>query len=208
MIPWSRIQDTPLAYQAQGVIDLNEDSGCSYHNWSHIVSMYQYLADTNEPYDGALDWAILFHDIVYDDKPEKEYRSAKTFRDMQPRYNGCSFSDNVWELERVCQLILQTSDHVVTNRQGGSAIIRADLHGLTSPAQTMRNFLNIMDESCALYSIDKNLFAENSEQFMTELYVRVSQNVMLEPNHADFYKSVQRGIKQTIDLSKMLRGEF
>jgi len=27
----------------------------------------QYLEDTDEPYDEALDWVVMFHDVVYDE---------------------------------------------------------------------------------------------------------------------------------------------
>ena len=43
VFPWSRVQDTPLASIARELISYNK---CEYHNWDHVVSMYQYLADT------------------------------------------------------------------------------------------------------------------------------------------------------------------
>jgi predicted metal-dependent HD superfamily phosphohydrolase len=166
--------------------------------------MYQYLADTNEPYDEALDWAILFHDIVYDEKSEKELRSAEVFVDMIHRYEGCT--PDIWERDRVSQLILRTVDHTVTSVQGASAIIRADLHGLTKRLTSFENFGKIMKESMALYGIDEVEFCKNTEKFMTDLMFRVHSNIELDPNHTDFYLKVGEGIHLTITLARMIRG--
>ena len=68
---WTKIQDTELAVAAWEIIDKNEAWGCDYHNGWHVLEMYKYLVKTNEPYDECLDWAVLFHDIVYDSEPEK-----------------------------------------------------------------------------------------------------------------------------------------
>jgi len=76
---WSRIQNTELATEAYVLMNENEMAGCQYHNNQHIEEMYQYLEDTDEPYDEALDWVVMFHDVVYDEKPEKEARSANCF---------------------------------------------------------------------------------------------------------------------------------
>lgn len=203
-VAWSRIQDTPLASEARGLIELNGLFGCAYHNLEHVESMYQYLADTNEPYDEALDWAILFHDIVYDEKPEKEYRSMKTFAEMAERFDGCT--PDIWERDRVCKLIMYTHDHVVTQYPGSSAIVRADLHGLTNGLTTYQNFGKIMTESMKLYNIDMVTFAENSEKFMRGLLSRVSANVIIDPDYADFYSSVCDGIAYTISLSQFAQG--
>ena len=71
--PWSQVQYTELFQMARLVIYNNSDHRkLTYHNWNHVKSMYQYLSDTDEPYDNALDWAVLFHDIVYDNKSDKE----------------------------------------------------------------------------------------------------------------------------------------
>ena len=73
---WTRIAETELGAAAWDILD---SSRCEYHNGWHVLAMYDYLDKTNEPYDECLDWAILFHDIVYDDQPQKEYRSAVMF---------------------------------------------------------------------------------------------------------------------------------
>lgn len=200
---WSRIQDTQLASEARGRIELNELAGCTYHNLEHVESMYQYLADTNEPYDEALDWAVLFHDIVYDDQPEKELRSMKLFVEMAENFDGCT--PDIWERSKVTNLIMYTRDHVVKH-PSSSAIVRADLHGLTNGLTTYQNFGKIMTESMKLYNIDVVTFAENSEKFMRGLLSRVSANAIIDPDYADFYSSACDGIAYTISLSQFAQG--
>ncbi len=205
VIPWSQVQDTELAQMARLIIWDNYDNReLAYHNWDHVQSMYQYLADTNEQYDEALDWAVLFHDIVYDQKSEKEYRSMKVFADMVERYEGCT--PDIWERDRVCKLIMCTADHIVTQYPRSSAIIRADLHGLTNTLTTIENFVKIMKESTALYSITETEFAQNSEQFMRQLLSRVTNNSKIDREHAVFHARIRDGIMTTIKLSQIMQG--
>jgi predicted metal-dependent HD superfamily phosphohydrolase len=202
---WSRVQDTPLAQAARLIIWDNYDNReLAYHNWDHVLAMYKYLALSNEPYDEALDWAVLFHDIVYDEKPEKELRSMQVFADMVERYEGCT--PDIWERDRVCKLIMYTVDHVVTQYPKSSAIVRADLHGLTKRLTTFENFGKIMKESMALYGIDEIVFVKNTEKFMTDLLFRVCANIQIDPDHEEFYLSVAEGISLTITLARAIKG--
>ena len=205
---WSRIQGTQLASEARGHIELNELAGCTYHNLEHVESMYQYLADANEPYDEALDWAVLFHDIVYDEKPEKELGSAKKFMDLIDCYEGCTL--NIDEKWFVFDLIMATADHICENgpnREYLSRMIRADLHGLTNQLTAFQNFGKIMSESMKLYNIDTVTFAENSEKFMDELFFRVKKNIHTDPDHQDFYVKACEGILYTIELAQFIQGK-
>lgn len=200
-IVWSRIRYTELGRVAFNKICSGR--GLHYHNILHVQSMYQYLYDANEPYDEALDWAILFHDIVYDKDPDKELRSAVMFSDLKEKYEGCSF--DLLDEGHVASLIMSTEDHIV-QYPSQSPIIRADLHGLSNPVSTFHNFYSIMKESMALYGIDEKTFAVNSEQFMQGLYKRVEKNKSIDKDHVEFYDSVLSGIDRTIELSKIARG--
>lgn len=203
---WSKILDTELAVKACEIMDTNEARGCTYHNGWHIREMYLYLEKTNEPYDECLDWAVLFHDIVYDNQPEKEYRSADMFvKKTAFSGNGCNltFEDRC----RVVNMIYATENHICEN-SNQSAIIRADLHALADPVQTFRNYKLILDESMYLYKIDEKTFADNNIKFMSGLYDRVEKNMETDPNHREFYKDVKRGIVSTINLSRILKGDL
>lgn len=211
---WSKIQDTELAVAAWENIDNNEARGCDYHNGWHVLEMYNYLDKTNEPYDECLDWAVLFHDIVYDNQPEKEYRSAVMFSDMKAKYSGCNL--NPLDEGHVAGLIMATKDHIVSY-PSYSPIIRADLHALTNPLDTFYNFHKILHESMYLYKIDEETFADNNIRFMggnplgdddRGLYGRVEKNMETDPDHRDFYNQVKRGIVSTINLSRILKGDL
>jgi predicted metal-dependent HD superfamily phosphohydrolase len=210
---WTRITDTELGQKAWDILDVSD---CEYHNGWHVLKMYNYLHETNEPYDESLDWAVLFHDIVYDAKPEKELRSAKMFVQMVEQFAGCKL--RAAEQGRVYSLIMRTVDHtVIPEVKGSSAIIRADLHGLTNPVEAFINYYSILNESVCLYNIDEKTFAENNIRFMggnplggddRGLYGRVEKNMETDPDHREFYKEVKRGIVSTINLSRILKGDL
>lgn len=202
---WTKIQDTELAVAAWENIDNNEARGCDYHNGWHVLKMYNYLDKTNEPYDECLDWAVLFHDIVYDSQPEKEYRSAVMFSDMKAKYSGCDL--NPLDEGHVAGLIMATKDHIVLY-PSYSPIIRADLHALTDPLDTFYNFHKILHESMYLYKIDEETFADNNIQFMGGLYDRIEKNMEKDPDHREFYNQVKRGIVSTINLARILKGDL
>lgn len=204
---WSRIQDTELALEALIRINANEINGCDYHNYDHVESMYHYLEDTKVPYDEALDWAVLFHDIVYDDKPDKELRSAQLFIKMATKHRGCMLSQ--FDQFDVYNLILKTVDHKIDagTRPSDSAIVRADLHALTDSGQVVRNFVKIMDESMSLYGCSAEDFAEKNILFMVGLLERMLLNVlMVDKEEGRFYNDVADGIELTIRLANALRG--
>lgn len=199
---WTQIAKTELGMTAWDILAISK---CKYHNDWHVLRMYEYLHNTNEPYDECLDWAVLFHDIVYDNQPEKEYRSAVMFSDMKEKYSGCDLS--LLDEGHVAALIMATENHSVVY-SGYSPIIRADLHGLTSPIDTFYNFQFIMDESMRLYNINEVTFADNSIKFMGGLYDRVEKNMETDPDHREFYKQVKRGIVSTMNLSRILKGDL
>jgi predicted metal-dependent HD superfamily phosphohydrolase len=204
---WSRIQSSALATDAYVIMCENEIAGCTYHNNKHIREMYQFLEDTNFPYNEDLDWAIMFHDIVYDNQPEKEYRSKIKFAEMVIFQGNCNMS--IEFIAEVQSLIMATQYHneAMTTEPLKSAIIRADLHGLANPVKALSNFVKIMEESIILYNIDHKSFATNSIQFMTQLKDRVVQNKILDIEYDDFYDQVLTGIDSIIEYAKILKGD-
>jgi len=205
---WSRIQDTTeLALEAYILMNENEINGCQYHNNDHIDDMYQYFEDTNEPYDEALDWAVMFHDVVYDAEPEKESRSANLFFEMSKKYRGCNLDTN--GIDRVQFLIMETETHKVTKDvylKGSSAIIRADLHALTSNVDAINNFTKIMNESMSLYGCSIEDFAANNIQFMSGLHQRMAINILnVHEDEKLFFEMVQGGIDLTIRMAQAIK---
>jgi len=204
---WSKIQNTELATEAYLLMNENEINGCQYHNNSHIEAMYQYLEDTDEPYDEALDWAVMFHDVVYDAKPKKEWRSSLAFSEMKDKYRGCNLS--LWNMSKVSGLIMATETHILETKnlsRNYSAIIRADLHALTSKVDTINNFTKIMNESMNLYDCSVEDFADNNIQFMSSLHQRMATNVLnVDEGEKEFFRKVQNGIDLTIRMAQAIQ---
>lgn len=201
---WSKIRNHPLAKEAKAyIIRESSAAGLSYHNFEHVMQMYDYLERTGEPYNEALDWAVLYHDIVYDAMPEKEVRSAN-------RWIRDAVYHNLDEdmIKEAARMIKSTEKHLV-ERKEDSAIIRADLHALTDCMSTVNNFFKIMNECKSLYSIDEKTFASSTIEFMNGLISRVEQNYYkLDRDHQDFYKLVQGGILSNIEIAEIVRGKY
>jgi len=206
---WSKVYETDLGIYAQNLISENTKKyGLEYHNMDHIVSMYDYLDKTNEPYDEALDWAVLFHDIVYDDQPKKEWRSSLEFSKSSKEYCGCSLS--LYDISKVSGLIMMTEKHCLESKnldRTYSAIIRADLHQLGDRVKAFTNYYKIMQESMNLYNVDEVAFAQANLDFMNGLYQRVGENYYkYDRDYQEFHKSVGDGVLMTINLSETLLG--
>lgn len=200
MFKWSKITHTELAQKAiQAILDNFCERSLFYHNISHIERMYEYLDSINHPYDECLDWAVLFHDIVYDEKPEKEYRSAIMFSDMKEMYNGCDL--NALDEGHVVALIMATHDHRVFY-PSSSAIVRADLDALRYPEEARKNFENILRESMRLYKCDKVKAAEGSLNFMKSFINNIEKNKKSDRINEQFWNDVIVGINYTIQWSQ------
>jgi predicted metal-dependent HD superfamily phosphohydrolase len=204
---WSKIQNTDLALAAKGKIlsntfgdftNPNSDMILHYHNLDHIESMYAFLEKTNEPYDEVLDWAVLFHDSVYDSKPNKELRSALLFSSLVDKNSGCTLEED--DRIRVFQMIMNTEK----NERLPCPLVKADLHQLADPVQLFKNFNAIMLESMALYNMDEGEFAYNSELYMRALLDRVRDNLRY---HDSFWVKVEQGIMYTIQLAQIIQGK-
>lgn len=198
--PWTQVKDTELFETARYEIIKNSvERKLTYHNIYHVRSMYQYLDDIAEPYNEALDWAVIFHDIVYDSNPMKELRSGLRFLELAEQ-EGCSLPKE--ERHRVVQFILNTEKHDNIN----CPLVRADLHQLSNSVQTYKNFNAIMAESMALYGVSELQFAISSEQYMRALQQRLS--VAFEGKFVDgMWTSIRKGIRGTIALAKIIQGK-
>jgi len=201
--PWSKVQHDDQAYYAIDTIYINENKrGLKYHNLDHLYSMYSYLEVSGVPYDEALDWAVLYHDFVYDSAPEKEFRSAEMWKKTARIYNR---SEDM--IEEVHALIMTTSDHRATTPKS-FYLIRADLHQLRAPAQTVVNFYKIMEESINLYTITPEEYARSTLRFMPSLrlsvaYTKSKDDISLVP----FYEQAERGISRTVRLANEVLGQ-
>lgn len=194
MFVWSKIDEVDTLFLV--VLHQMQHNECDYHNLDHIAAMYQYLQDTNEPYDKALDWAILYHDVVYDELPDKEERSAKYFAEHALRSMSMDFVSQVEEL------IMATKLHIV-EKPHWSPIIRADLHALANLEIATKNMELIKVESMKLYGVSEQEWAKATVEFMQGLCKRVHDNAFAKDTlHATFYLEVFGGCVETIKLAQ------
>jgi hypothetical protein len=197
---WSKFENGPIGRKARERANMNN---CAYHNWGHVLTMYQFLEDEGAPYDPDLDAAIAFHDAVYDPAPKKEDRSAR-FLDVVSRGMPEEFADV--DVERSKQLIYETIEHGIGTKSSESArwIIRADLHQLTIGQAAYVNFGNILAESLFLYECSVEEFAQSNLDFMNGLRIRVARNQHFDTDYANFWHDVNCGIGETMALSNMM----
>lgn len=66
---WTKLKDTELWKRAETAYAAPE--GRHYHNMGHVMRLYEVAEETAVPYDRALDLAILAHDAIYDEKPQR-----------------------------------------------------------------------------------------------------------------------------------------
>jgi hypothetical protein len=201
---WSKLIETPIGYYAENIMRRNN---CGYHNWDHIIAMFNYLEENNYPYDIDLDAAILYHDSVYDNQPDKEIRSSELFYDYCKMYPD-RFA--ITHQNTVHLLIMETIDHSIKkgSDEVSRAIIRADLHGLADGETTFMNYHKIMNESIQLYNIDRKTFATNNIEFMISLQGRISYNIINDhKNYEHFWQNVLKGIDDTITMSQIILRE-
>jgi predicted metal-dependent HD superfamily phosphohydrolase len=190
---WSKIdEDSDDYYPAL----LWYDENLAYHNMNHIQECYEFLNAANAPYDADLDYAILFHDIIYDKDPLKEERSADFVLERFP------------EQTKSAEIILATAHHKITPDMDEPTrwMIRADLHGLASTHTTVINYSKIMEESMYLYDVSAKTFAEKNLDFMLKLLETAINNSFYDSDeHLQFWIDVSSGINLTINLSTAIR---
>lgn len=184
---YSKLIDTSIGEEARQLYNLNN---LQYHNFKHVLSCYNYLQCL--PYSSDLDYAVLYHDIVYDADQCKEQRSARLLLDKFP---------DEWEAARI---IMKTLDHriVDTSDTFGNAMVRADLHELSDSFLATKNYYSILAESKQLYRITAADFAHNNISFMEDLAETCYKNKEVDTGYSSFWENVLEGINTTIYISE------
>lgn len=193
---WSKFDEDSLEYYTASLF--YESNGLAYHNMDHIQKCYEYLEGMNVPYNEDLDYAVLFHDVVYDENPEKEKRSADFLLERWPTKT------------KAADIIMATAKHIITPDTDDLSrwMIRADLHALGSVHAAIVNYVNIMAESMYLYDISATEFAENNVSFMLNLRETIVNNTSTDgPEYLDFWNDVKFGVQFTMKLSHTIAEE-
>jgi predicted metal-dependent HD superfamily phosphohydrolase len=185
---WSKLINVGVGIVAKDYYDLNL---CQYHNWQHILDCYAYLEENNVPYSEELDFAVMHHDIVYDEWPNKEARSAGFLSTRYPDMTGA------------VDTIMSTADHRVRDKDELCRwMIRADLHQLADPKLALDNYVKLMNESMKLYSVTEYEFARANLEFMKTLRDTVVDNHLVDTDQ--FWLDVMLGIDLTMQVSSAM----
>lgn len=190
-----------------------KDDRLKYHNKDHVerclavipkivqfeYEMYEIDGLTPE----QLQWAIIFHDWVYDENPSKEFRSAQYATNALASMTGVTSNTS---REKIHTMIMSTTTHSLTDwPKYCTPMMKADLFDLTDAYRTIQNWENIREESILLYGIDNKEFAKNNIKFMRKLDETMMNNFHYSKDY--FWKEVSEGINLTIKLSKHLLEE-
>lgn len=185
---WTRLQDTQIWADAE--VAYSQPNGRHYHNMGHVLRLYDVAEETVVPYDRALDLAILGHDVIYDDKPQKELRSAEWLMS----YTG---PEDYVDFETAYDLIMSTADHTPCE---DNRLILLDLHDLGDHDISIKNRELVASEFQALNGITREQFLDGNTKFMLGLADRIDMAYLDPKDHeADIeaFHRISSGIRAT-----------
>lgn len=198
---WSKLIDTPVGSY---VSNLMANESLHYHNFKHVMRLYEIAEQLNIAYDINLDMAILWHDAVYDNQDDKELRSAVLMRDTARDYPEWFEGVNV---NTVFSLIMNTYGHIFNSNINPTMII-LDLYDLTIPERRKANFENIVKESIALYGITEEDICKNTVDFMNSYAKTMFDNATRDLQNFDMWNDIGSGCIKTKTLAKLRLAEL
>ncbi len=112
------------------------ESHRSYHNLSHIYSMFQLLDESELESSDDLEWAIFYHDIIYNSKKkDNEEKSAEVFK---KEFEGILNEENIG---RVYDLIMATQHHEpIEDHSVSELLLDLDLCILSSDLELYQSY--------------------------------------------------------------------
>ncbi len=186
---WTRLENTPIWRAAKATYDA--DPRRRYHTWDHVQRLYHHAEHTlNLQYDRDLDLAIMAHDVIYDEHPDKELRSAEWLKAMM----GTGY-------QRAYDIVMQTFNHTLVH-EGDNRIVLLDLADLSIPERVISNHQQVMDEFIALYGIDEAAFNAGNVAFFTEFADRFDPNALPQGSvEKDLALKIHAGMLETIRMA-------
>lgn len=189
---WTKLEDNPIWEAAKD--EYTRDPRRKYHNWCHIQQLYMHVEFTfRMKYEPALDYAILAHDVVYDNKSEKEFRSA----DWLDRW----VTDENFEIIRDAKKhIYKTITHELTS---DNRMILLDLADLGIRMKCITNRELVRKEIQLLYGISYKEFDENNLKFFRELRDNFSEDKLenLSDLEQTWFRRIVQGCEYNINQS-------
>lgn len=206
-IPWTKLDKDHI--WAHVSVKYMEPEGRQYHNMQHIVNMYTYAKELQIPYDVNLDLAILYHDVVYDDKENKEIRSAYMFTQDILQYSGNKLSKilpekilmpfGVVKPNDVVDYIATTINHSPEKFDTKSYLALLDLYHFSNEKDRQDSAYKLFEEIYNLYPNAKKLdVLQNINKNLARIYGNLIYSLEINKYQGDYIKewdAVVEGIK-------------
>lgn len=137
---------------------MDKSPALTYHNWEHVERVVWHAQHTFEfPFDLPFGKAILTHDVVYDGKPQAEWRSAEWLFE-----NDGETATNI----AATRHIMKTAGHEITD---DNRMILVDLGNFMYPKMTHEDFYKVMMESMNLYKAKPAEVTEAALEFLSNM---------------------------------------
>lgn len=191
MTPWTKLADEPVFAAAKAIYQ--SDPRRRYHGWHHVEALYDFAANKfGFEYDRDLDLAVLAHDVIYDDQPEKELRSAEWLRDQLGS-----------EADKACDFIMRTVEHPVSE-DGDNRMVMLDLAHFTEPDLLVYSRELVFLEYQGLHGIDRRTFLKGNAAFFEMMLSRYSDDRLadLPADERAVFVQIREGIARSIAISK------
>lgn len=188
---WTKLKDTELWKRAETAYAAPE--GRHYHNMGHVMRLYEVAEETAVPYDRALDLAILAHDAIYDEKPQKERRSA----DWLLENAGAEEDPGV--IAAAEHLVMTTAHHIPGE---DNRLILLDLHDLGDREVSLRNRELLVAEFLALMGVGRQAFLAGNSAFMTGMADGLENGLsqVADPDERAAFSRIISGIRDVFVL--------
>lgn len=191
MFLWTQLHDTPLWTAAKAQYDSNPLR--FFHDFSHVGRLYHHAAVTyGFAYDLDLDKAILAHDVIYDDAPEKELRSADWLMLHDPDPSEAAYAH-----------IMRTARHQVGT---DNRILLLDLADLGDMSRVASDRDRLEAETCALTGCSRQDFARGNSSFLESLIRNFQDDKIVgRPGwEVRAFRAIRAGAEYSLSLSEYI----
>ncbi len=181
---WSKLEGSMIWNEAKASYAF--PAGRHYHDFDHVLRLYDIAAERGMTHTMALDLAILAHDVIYDDQPHKEHRSAEWLIK-----HATYFDREV--VRHAVRLILTTVRH----RPGGDdRLALLDLYEFSDFQRSLANRELLVREFRELAGIDRATFLKGNVEFLHALAKDIADRLnAADPGDRADWIAVMRGIK-------------
>lgn len=199
-VSWSKIFH-PKNDMTWHVRDMMSDPRLKYHNIDHVRRLYMRAGEWRIPYDINLDVAILWHDSVYDEHPNKEIRSAEAVKAVAAEHPEWFEGVDIVEVNK---MIINTVSHKYIE-DVNPWMIRLDVAELADPDMRYDNFWSLLEEARELYGIDNAAAAAGTESFMKSFRATMAENSVNDYEFMSEWGQVAEGCTDVITMARVVQ---